>query len=702
MKKIKFLYVTFFLIFFACQEEEPRLETPVTPTNLVVSYELVGADVDNPFGDGSGFVNFEMTADNAVSYQISINNTITGIPNGEYEAISDFTELGVNSYTITAIALGAGGVSTSQTVDFEVFFDFVAPSDLLEFLHGDGTKTWRIKSEVGAHFGLGPIGGDTPSEFFGVTPLEKVGVGMYDDRYVFNSDGTFTHITNVDSGDETGTVFGREVLIEELDGPKDTQIQGADIVNYPFNDYTVNWTITAPNGIETINLTGIGFFGYYIGGNHSYEIFDRSQTNELLLRSTDGNGEFDWWFILTSEEEGSTDGGQSLETQFTNLTWSDEFNVDGAPDPANWDYDLGGGGFGNGESQVYTSDAENVIVENGTLSINAIATSSGDKNAFYVDDINQTNADGSTVNLLEDFEGTAPVFNNFGGSITQVIANPDPSGINTSATVTEFEKPTGAETYAGSSFDLPSALDLSTNTTFRIKTYSPKVGAIVKFKIENSADTSQSYEVDANTTVENVWEELVYDLSAAPDFTYDRIVIFFDFGNPGSSGASFTSARMKTEGLQEFTYGRAEIRAKLPTGGGTWPAIWMLGANFPTVGWPAAGEIDIMEHVGNQQDIIHGTTHDPNNFAGNGRTGSISIPGVSDDFHIYEMEWTATEIKFAVDGQVYHTVSNDSTLPYNDDFFFIMNVAMGGSFGGDIDPAFVESTMEVDYIRFYQ
>ena len=66
------------------------------------------------------------------------------------------------------------------------------------------------------------------------------------------------------------------------------------------------------------------------------------------------------------------------------------------------------------------------------------------------------------------------------------------------------------------------------------------------------------------------------------------------------------------------------------------------------------------------------------------------------------MEWTATEIQFAVDGQVYHTVSNDGTLPYNDDFYFIMNVAMGGSFGGDIDPAFVESTMEVDYIRFYQ
>ena len=128
----------------------------------------------------------------------------------------------------------------------------------------------------------------------------------------------------------------------------------------------------------------------------------------------------------------------------------------------------------------------------------------------------------------------------------------------------------------------------------------------------------------------------------------------------------------------------------------------MLGANFPEVGWPTSGEIDIMEHVGNQQNVIFGSTHDPNNSGGNARTGSTTVSGVSNEFHIYEMEWTATQIKFAVDGEVYHTVTNNGSLPFNEDFFFIMNVAMGGTFGGDIDSSFTESTMEVDYIRMYQ
>ncbi|WP_088341680.1 family 16 glycosylhydrolase [Robiginitalea sediminis] len=168
------------------------------------------------------------------------------------------------------------------------------------------------------------------------------------------------------------------------------------------------------------------------------------------------------------------------------------------------------------------------------------------------------------------------------------------------------------------------------------------------------------------------------------------------------SGSDYTSSRIQSYQKFEFQYGRVEVRAKLPTGGGTWPAIWMLGADFETNIWPAAGEIDIMEHVGNDQDRIFGSTHDPNNFAGNARTGSTVVTGVSDDFHVYAMEWTAEEIRFFVDDQEYHAVTNNSGLPFNKDFFLILNVAMGGTFGGAIDPGFTASTMEVDYIRVYQ
>ena len=129
---------------------------------------------------------------------------------------------------------------------------------------------------------------------------------MYDDRYIFNADGTFTHITDNSNDDPDnnpeGTVFGREVLIDELGGPGGGTQNGADIENYPYNDYTQDWFLTGPGGVETLNLTGIGFMGYYIGGNHTYIIEDRGP-NEMVLRSTDGNGEFDWGFILIAENE---------------------------------------------------------------------------------------------------------------------------------------------------------------------------------------------------------------------------------------------------------------------------------------------------------------------------------------------------------------------------------------------------------------
>lgn len=688
------------ILFVSCQEEEPTLETILPPTNMVVSIDLVGADADNPYGDGSGFVDVTITADNAVSYQVAFNGDLRPAPGGKASFTSDFTTVGVNQYTFTAIAIGAGGVANSSFQEVEVFYDYRAPDELLEKLYGtSGSKTWRIKAEKGGHFGLGPVGGVVPSEWYGASPEEKVGTGMYDDRYVFNEDGTFTHITNVDTTDGTGTVFGREVLIEELNGAiPDLVTQGADVLNYPFNDYTVNYSITAPGGVETINLSGTGFFGYYIGGNHSYQIFDRSVANELLLRTTDGNAEFDWWFILTSEEPGETTTN-TLETQFANLVWADEFDADGTPNEANWTYDLGDGGWGNQESQIYTRNADNVAVNNGYLNITAKKVIGG--GTFYFDDLAQTDAAGNVQNIIEDFEGTAPTFGNFGGSTSQTIINPDASGINTTANVGEMVKADGAEIWAGSSFDLAAGLDMTVHKNFTLKTWSPKEGVTVRFKIENSANSAEFYEGDAITTVSNAWETLTFDFSEAANFTYDRMVVFFDFGLVGGS-TNYTSARVKSEGLQQFTFGRIEIRAKLPSGGGTWPALWMLGADYLTNPWPACGEMDIMEHVGNNQDVILGTTHHTGFSGGNGRTGSIIEEGVSQEFHIYEMEWNANEIIWAIDGKIFHTVSNDATMPFNKDFFFIMNVAMGGTLGGEIDSAFESSMMQVDYVRMYQ
>jgi beta-glucanase (GH16 family) len=168
------------------------------------------------------------------------------------------------------------------------------------------------------------------------------------------------------------------------------------------------------------------------------------------------------------------------------------------------------------------------------------------------------------------------------------------------------------------------------------------------------------------------------------------------------SGSAYTSARIKSMNKFEFTYGRVEIRAKLAQGAGTWPAIWMLGDTSNAPSWPAIGEIDIVEHVGNNQNTIFSSLHYPGNSGGNANTNSTVVSNVSNEFKIYELSWTPTEISFKADGVTFHTISNNSSLPFDHEFYFILNIAMGGNFGGNIDPNFTQSTMEIDYIRVYQ
>jgi beta-glucanase (GH16 family) len=167
------------------------------------------------------------------------------------------------------------------------------------------------------------------------------------------------------------------------------------------------------------------------------------------------------------------------------------------------------------------------------------------------------------------------------------------------------------------------------------------------------------------------------------------------------SGSPFTSARLISRNKFSFKYGRVDVRAKLPIGAGTWPAIWMLGNNFGTVGWPACGEIDIMEHRGNDPNRIHGTVHYTGNSGGGGIGGTVLSSNVSTSFKVYSVEWTDQYIKFLVDDAVFFTFSNSATLPFNQPFFLLLNIAMGGNFGGAIDPAFASSVMEIDYVRVY-
>lgn len=171
-------------------------------------------------------------------------------------------------------------------------------------------------------------------------------------------------------------------------------------------------------------------------------------------------------------------------------------------------------------------------------------------------------------------------------------------------------------------------------------------------------------------------------------------------------GSEYTSARLKTQNKFNFKYGKVEVRAKLPAGGGTWPAIWMLGSNITSVGWPASGEIDIMEHIGNDLGRIHGSIHTPSSFGATVNTSTKLVSDVSTAFHVYGVTWSPESIEFTIDEVVFYTYNpsakNSNTWPFDANQFIILNVAMGGNFGGSIDPNFSQATMEIDYVRVYQ
>jgi len=562
MKKITIIFVSILALgTIACQEEEPTLDTIIVPSNLAVSTTVST--------DGSGIVAFTAAAENAITYTYKFSDGETIVaPDGK--ATKRFTVVGLNTYNYSVIAYGAGGVSSSALYTVEVESDF-SDFQAVELLTGGdlsdegevvatASKTWYLAASEPAHLGVGATLAFLPDQFwfpgfFSTAPFERCGEDnsgncLCDDELTFTLNGSGNQLTyqlnnngstffNAGHQDIVGGPVGEDACFE-------FDTSGTSIVSLA--PTSVDWSLVpdpafSPRG-TVMNFSNDAFMGYYVSSS-SYEILE-IRNDFMYVRTFDGNDpNLAWYhkFSTTPVSDQGADNDEELDSVFNTLVWGDEFDVDGAPNTANWGYDLGTGdnGWGNAESQSYTSDASNVIVEDGLLKITAI-----------------------------------------------------------------------------------------------------------------------------------------------------------------NDGGDYTSARIQSHTKQEFTYGRVEARAKLPTGGGTWPAIWMLGADFETNIWPAAGELDIMEHVGNQQDVIFASTHDPNNFAGNARTGSTTVAGVSEEFHIYEMEWTATEIIFAVDGQVYHTVSNNDSLPFNKDFFFILNVAMGGTFGGDIDANFMQSTMEVDYIRMYQ
>ena len=172
--------------------------------------------------------------------------------------------------------------------------------------------------------------------------------------------------------------------------------------------------------------------------------------------------------------------------------------------------------------------------------------------------------------------------------------------------------------------------------------------------------------------------------------------------------ANYTSGRVNTDDNFSWTYGRFYIRAKLPSGKGSWPAIWMLGESITSIGWPDCGEIDIMEHVGFDDGNIHGSIHtkDYNHIMNTQRSGSMTVSSATESFHVYSLEWSPSYLRFLIDDSPFFFVYNDSNgdeakWPFDSPHYMILNLAIGGDWGGvqGIEPSSFPMRMLVDHVR---
>ncbi len=183
-------------------------------------------------------------------------------------------------------------------------------------------------------------------------------------------------------------------------------------------------------------------------------------------------------------------------------------------------------------------------------------------------------------------------------------------------------------------------------------------------------------------------------------------VLIIEADSESYQGSNYTSARLVSIGTGNWTYGRFEVKAMLPYGRGTWPAIWMLPTQwtYGNGGWPDNGEIDIMEHVGYDPEVIHASIHCDNSNA----TNTLYVKDATAAFHVYALEWSPDTISIFVDSTKYFTFLNNhsgyQSWPFDKDFHFILNLAVGGTWGGlyGVDPTVFPQKMIVDYVRAYK
>lgn len=230
-----------------------------------------------------------------------------------------------------------------------------------------------------------------------------------------------------------------------------------------------------------------------------------------------------------------------------------------------------------------------------------------------------------------------------------------------------------------------------------------------EFSYPGAPDTSKwSYDLGGHGWGNN---ELQYYTNDARNVRVENGNLVIEARKDSFENKAYTSSRIISKHKGDWLYGRIEVRARLPKGKGTWPAIWMLSTDWKYGDWPASGEIDIMEHVGYDPEVVHGTIHTEayNHVKQTQKEGKITVAGAQDDFHIYAVDWREDKMDFFVDNKLYHTVERDPKddfkgWPFDQKFHLLMNIAVGGNWGGKegVDESIWPQQMIVDYVRVYE
>lgn len=230
-----------------------------------------------------------------------------------------------------------------------------------------------------------------------------------------------------------------------------------------------------------------------------------------------------------------------------------------------------------------------------------------------------------------------------------------------------------------------------------------------EFDYTGLPDSSKwSYDTEGNGAGWGNYEAQYYTVKDIDNARVENGILHITAIKEKFGDKAYTSVRLNSNAYWET--GRIEVSAKIPTAAGTWSAIWMMPGNwsFNDGGWPDVGEIDIMEHVGHNLGVVHASAHckDYQWQAGNQKTAIMDVEHINTKFHTYTLDWTDEEMKISVDDSTYFSYKNEglgeSKWPYNKPFYLILNLAVGGAWGGIVDNLSFPQTMEVDYVRVYQ